>query len=63
MAFQDMMALADGVEQAYHVPNLRLNCYMARTNVPPRTNMRAPGFFQVGEQIVAFFLHHRLSRP
>ena len=47
MAFQDMMVMGMAIEQAYHVPNLKLECYMAKTNVPPRTNMRAPGAIQV----------------
>lgn len=47
MAYQDMQIVADGIDQVYHIPHLRFNPYMVHTNVPPRTNMRAPGFFQV----------------
>lgn len=46
LAKDDMVIMADGIDQVYQLDNLRLDCWVARTNVPPRTNMRAPGFFQ-----------------
>ena len=44
LAFNDMMILQVGADQVYDIPNIDLDLKVVRTNLPPRTIMRGPGF-------------------
>ncbi len=55
-----------GFLQVYDIPHLHVEGKLCRTNLPPRTIMRGPGFLNavmVAEQVTTTRLHHPTFCP
>ncbi|BDA47143.1 Xanthine dehydrogenase/oxidase [Coccomyxa sp. Obi] len=66
LGFNDMMVLKTGADQAYAFENMSLDLKLVRTNFPPRTIVRSPGFINsvmIIEQLMEHIADHLGADP
>ncbi len=63
---KDILQLSSKILQVYDIPNIDLDLKVVRTNLPPRTIMRGPGFMDAAmviEQVLEHAVNYLGSDP